>query len=128
MIKSLIVAAVALLVLPAAARAESETVTSGNTTATLTWTAGQFGVTDAALAITRDGVVAFNQPIPDVVCDECSLPGNGADDVKVVNLDGLDDLEVVVTAYTGGEHCCTLAGLYDFNPATGMYDQLGGRC
>jgi hypothetical protein len=124
MIKSLIVAAVALLVLPAAARAESETVTSGNTTATLTWTAGQFGVTDAALAITRDGVVAFNQPIPDVVCDECSLPGNGADDVKVVNLDGLDDLEVVVTSYTGGEHCCTLAGLYDFNSATGTYDQL----
>lgn len=124
MIKRLIVAAVALLLVPAAAHAESETVTSGTTTATLTWTPGQFGVTGAALTITRDGVTAFNQPIPDVVCDECSLPGNGADDVKLLNLDGLDDLEVVVTAYTGGEHCCSLAGLYDFNPATGTYDQL----
>src|SRR6476661_8497934 len=119
MIKSLIVVALALLVLPAAARAESETVTSGNTTATLTWTPGQFGVTDAALTITRDGVTAFNQAIPDVVCDECSLPGNGADDVKVVNLDGLDDLEVLVTSYTGGQHCCTLSGIYDFDAAKG---------
>src|ERR1043166_8064233 len=105
MIKSLLIAALALLVLPAAARAETETVTSGNTTATLTWTPGQFGVTGAALTITRDGATAFNQPIADVVRDECSLPGSGAADVKVVNLDGLDDLEVLVTSYTGGEHC-----------------------
>jgi hypothetical protein len=124
MTKSLIVALVALLVLPAVARAESETVTSGNTTATLTWTPAEFGVTGAALTITRDGTVAFNRPIPDVVCDQCSLPGNGADDVKLVNLDGLDDDEVVVTAYTGGEHCCSLAGIYDFNSATGTYDEL----
>ncbi|MDA0161720.1 hypothetical protein OM076_15710 [Solirubrobacter ginsenosidimutans] len=125
MTKSLLVAVLALLlVLPAAARAETETVTSGNTTATLTWTPGQFGVTGAALTITRDGVTAFNQSIPDVVCDECSLPGNGADDVKVVNLDGLDDLEVLVTSYTGGQHCCTLSGIYDFNAAKGTYDQI----
>jgi hypothetical protein len=90
----------------------------------LTWTPAKFGVTGAALTIVRDGTVAFNRTIPDVVCDQCSLPGNGADDVKLVDLDGLDDVEVVVTAYTGGEHCCSLAGIYDFNPATGTYDEL----
>jgi hypothetical protein len=124
MTKSLIVAALALLLLPAVARAESETVTSGTTTATLTWTPAGLGVSGAALSITRNGVVAYDQPIPDVVCDGCTLPGNGADDVKLVNLDGLDDDEVVVTAFSGGMHCCSLAGFYDFDPATGGYDQL----
>jgi hypothetical protein len=124
MTKSLIVAAVSLLLLPAVARAESETVTSGTTTATLTWTPTELGVTGAALTITHNGAVTFDKPIPDVVCDGCTLPGNGADDVKLVNLDGLDDDEVVVTASSGGEHCCSLAGIYDFNAATGTYDQL----
>ena len=109
--KTLIAALLLLLVLPAVASAESETVTSGITTATLTWTPSEFGVTDAALTITRNGVVSFNQPIPDVVCAGCTLAGNGADDVKLVNLDGLDDDEVLVTAYSGGEHCCSLAGI-----------------
>lgn len=126
MTKSLIIiiSAVALLSLPAAARAENETVTSGTTTATLSWSNADFGTTDGALTIVRDGAVAFDQPIPDVVCDGCTLPGNGADDVKLVNLDGIDDDEVVVTAYTGGQHCCSIMGVYDFNPGTGSYDQL----
>jgi hypothetical protein len=124
MTRTLIAALVALLLLPAAARAQTETVTSGTTTATLAWTPAEFGVTGATLTITRNGAVAFSKPIPDVVCDGCTLPGNGADDVKLVNLDGLDDDEVVVTASSGGMHCCSLAGFYDFNPATGSYDPL----
>ena len=50
-----------VLLAPAAASAESETVTSGETTATLSWTPKGDGVTGAALTITRAGVEAFNE-------------------------------------------------------------------
>jgi hypothetical protein len=122
--RTLIVAALALLAVPAAAHAESETVTSGTTTASLTWTPSELGVRDAALSITRNGVTAFDREISEMVCTGCSLPGNGADDVKLVDLDGLGDPEVIVTAYTEGEHCCSLAGFYSFNAQTGGYDEL----
>jgi hypothetical protein len=119
-----IVAVVALLLVPGSANAQgqSESVTSGDVTATLTWTPGAVaGVAGARLAITRAGVVAFDAAIPDVVCDGCTLPGNGADDVKLVDLDGLGEPEAIVTAVDG---CCSQAGIYSFNTGTGTYDEL----
>jgi len=110
-----------VLLAPAAASAESETVTSGQTTATLSWTPKGDGVTGAALTITRAGVEAFNEPIPEIVCDGCTLPGNGADDVKLVDLDGLGEPEVMVVAVKG---CCPTAGIYSYNAGAGSYDQL----
>src|SRR4051794_34755872 len=87
-----------------------ETVTSGPVSARL------HGDT---LTITRAGVVAFDQKIPDVVCDGCEL--QGSDDVELKDLDGDGEGEVIVTAYTGGMHCCTVTGFYGFDPATGRY-------
>ena len=122
MLRWLIVAVGALLLVPGSANAQSESVMSGDVTATLTWTPGaDAGVTGARLAITRAGVVAFDAAIPHVVCDGCTLPGNGADDVKLVDLDGLGEPEVIVTAVDG---CCSQAGFYSFNAGTGTYDEL----
>jgi hypothetical protein len=122
MLRALIVAVGVVLLGSAAARAQSESVTSGDVTATLTWTpGGDAGVTDGRLAITRGGVVAFDAAISRVVCDGCTLPGNGAEDVKLVDLDGLGEPEVIVTAVDG---CCSQAGFYSFNAATGGYDEL----
>jgi hypothetical protein len=115
--RCLIAALSALLLLPAVASAESESVTSGTVTATLSWTGAADAVQGARLTITRAGAVAFDQAIPDVVCDGCALPGNGADDVKLVDLDGLGEPEAVVT---GGP----VAGFYSFNATAGTYDPL----
>ena len=104
---------------PRARRARPST--SGQTTATLSWTPKGDGVTGAALTITRAGVEAFNEPIPEIVCDGCTLPGNGADDVKLVDLDGLGEPEVMVVAVKG---CCPTAGIYSYNAGAGSYDQL----
>jgi hypothetical protein len=121
MLRCLIAAVAALGLVPAAASAQSESVTSGTTTATLTWNGPADAVQAASLTIARSGVVAFDQPIPRVACDGCSLPGNGADDVKLVDLDGLGEPEAIVTAIDG---CCAAAGFYSFNAGTGSYDEL----
>src|SRR4051812_17092379 len=88
-----------------------ETVTSGAISARL------HGDT---LTISRNGTVAFDRAIPKVVCDGCVL--QGADDIQVKDLDGDGDPEVIVTAFTGGMHCCSLMGIYGFNGQA--YDQL----
>ena len=48
-------------------------------------------------------------------------PGNGADDVKLVDLDGLGEPEVIVVAVKG---CGPTAGIYSYNAGAGSYDQL----
>src|SRR4051812_2642102 len=63
MLRCLITALTALLLVPAVASAESESVTSGATTATLSWTGAADAVTGATLTITRGGVVAFDRAI-----------------------------------------------------------------
>src|SRR4051812_36713786 len=89
-----------------------ETVTSGAISARL------HGDT---LTISRNGTVAFDRAIPKVVCDGCVL--QGADDIQANDLDGDGDPEVIVTASTGGMHCCSVAGIYGFQAGTG-YDEL----
>src|SRR4051812_31624096 len=107
--KTLLAAACAFLLLAPAARADEESVTSGAVTATLSWSGDTFDTQGAKLAITRGGVVAFSQAIPKVVCDSCVLAGAGADDVKINDLDGDGEPEVVVVASTGGSGCCVEA-------------------
>jgi hypothetical protein len=117
MTRTLLCALAVLLLSPAVASAESESVTSGATTATLSWSGEASDVSGARLTITRAGAVAFDRPIREVVCDGCALPGNGADDVKLVDLDGLGEPEAIVT---GGQ----VAGFYSFSATAGVYDEL----
>ena len=69
--------AAAMLLAPAAAHAESETVTHGAVTATLSWSPD-------SLQIVRAGTVAFNGAIGDV----CPCAFSGSDDVQIADIDG----------------------------------------
>ena len=111
-----------LLFAPAMARADDESVTSGAVTATLSWSGDFSDVQGARLTITRSGAVAFSQAIPKVVCDGCSLLGAGSDDVKINDLNGDGEPEVVVVGWSGGSGCCTLVGIWDF--AAGSYREM----
>jgi hypothetical protein len=122
--KILLAAACAFLLLAPAARADDESVTDGAVTATLSWNGDSFDTQGAKLAITRGGAVAFSQAIPNVVCDGCVLVGSGADDIKINDLDGDGEPEVIGIASTGGSGCCINAGVWDFVPATGSYREL----
>jgi hypothetical protein len=123
----LLAALAALMLMPSAALADdpgTEAITTGPVTATLSWDGDDHGVVDGRLQITRAGVSAFDAPIPDVVCDHCTLLGNGADDIKISDLEGDGEPEVVVVGYTGGIHCCTRIGIYSYNADKGAYEEL----
>jgi hypothetical protein len=109
-----VVAAAALALVPT-----TESVTAGPVTATLSWQGEAFAAQGTTLTIARDGVTAFSQPIPKVVCDGCALPGNGAEDVQVTDFDGDGEREVVVSGLSGGEDGSALMGVYDYRPDTG---------
>jgi hypothetical protein len=115
--------------LPAGASAQetkdgTETASLGQVTATITWKGADYGIKDGHLKIIRAGAVAFDQAIPDVLCDGCLTSVVSKEDVAVRDLDGDGEPEVTVDGYTGGAHCCVLLGIYDFRPATGTYAQL----
>jgi hypothetical protein len=121
--KIALAAACALLLIgPAVARADDESVTSGAVTATLSWSGDSFNTQGAKLTITRSGAVAFSQAIPKVICDGCVLLGSGSDDVRINDLNGDGEPEVVVIGWSGGSGCCTLVGIWDF--AAGTYREM----
>jgi hypothetical protein len=96
------------------ALAGQESVTSGNVTATLDYGSDALNTFGATLTIARAGVTGFAAPIPKVACDGCVLVGQGADDVKVYDLDGDHEPEVMVVASTGGAECCLELGVWDW--------------
>jgi hypothetical protein len=129
--RALLIAAAALLLAPAAARADgSEDAVGGLIYANLSWKGDASGPQDATLMIRHGAVTLFNQTIPDVVCnDGCVIAGK--DDLGVMDLDGDGEPEVFVAAGTGGADCCSQMGIYDAQPSGGygqtVLDSGGGN-
>lgn len=112
------------LALPGAAAADdagSVTASGGLVQATLSWQAADYGVKDPRLVVVRAGATLYDgSPVgdPDVCSVGCIFAGTGANaPLKVVDLDGDGEPEVVVDAFTGGAHCCTLTGILRFTGA-----------
>ncbi len=118
----------ALALLPAAAIAASagrQEVTGGAVKATLSWQGSQEqydGVVAPRLKLERAGVVALDAGISDL-CDRCFFVSE-APSVEVADLDGDAEPEVLVTAFTGGAHCCTDVGIWDYRADLGTYGHL----
>jgi hypothetical protein len=128
-LRPLLLGALAALALAAPARAQgvaagSETAASGSVSAVLSWGAGDIGPAHAKLSIARNGAAAFDREIAKVVCDGCQLDPAGGGDLRVADLDGDGEAEVIVTSYTGGQHCCTLMGVYGLIESSGTYSEL----
>lgn len=112
-------AAAALLALPGTALANdagSITHSSGAVSATLTWDRAEYGIANPQLSVVRAGV-RYDITIGDICGDGCivvpdepgSSPAQSA--VKVADLDGDGEPEVLVDTFSGGAHCCLTARL-----------------
>jgi hypothetical protein len=116
----LALAAAALALVPAAASASdagSITHAAGAVSATLAWDAAESGVANPRLAVTRAGV-RYDLTIADVcqegcilVADDTATDAVGGSMLKVADLDGDGEPEVLVDSFSGGAHCCLTARL-----------------
>jgi hypothetical protein len=113
----------AFLLLPAAAFAVTQTAQSGDVSATFTFT-GKFPTyRRERLQITRAGAVVYNEPVSSMDCSPCA-PGAAeahASSVRVLDLESDGEPDVVLDLYSGGAHCCLIAQIFRFDPATGRY-------
>jgi hypothetical protein len=96
--------------------AGSVTHSAGDVSATLEWDAAESGVSNPRLYVVRAGV-RYDLTIVDVCDVGCIIvpddattkPGESA--VKVADLDGDGEPEVLVDTFSGGAHCCTTTRL-----------------
>jgi hypothetical protein len=108
---------------PAAANdAGSITHSAGTTSATIAWDRADYGIANPRLSVVRAGV-RYDLTIVDI-CDEgCILVPDDATTkpadsmLKVADLDGDGEPEILVDVFSGGAHCCLTARLLTFNGA-----------
>jgi hypothetical protein len=97
------------------------TKSAGPVTATLEWDAADFGVANPRLAVIRDGT-RYDQTIVDIcdvgcilVPDDAPADPSGTSMLKVADLDGDGEPEVLVDTFSGGAHCCLTARILTWN-------------
>jgi hypothetical protein len=124
---ALAITAIGLVATPAASADEagspagSITAASGATSATLSWTSGEYGgVATPQLTITRAGT-PYTVSITDLCEVGCHLVADdahtapGTSNLKVADLDGDAEPEVLVDAFSGGAHCCVSTRVLTFD-------------
>jgi hypothetical protein len=112
------------LLLPGSALADdagSVTASGGPVQATLSWEKAELGVKNPRLVVVRAGATLYDgSPVgdPDTCSIGCVFAGSGTDaPLKVLDLDGDGEPEVLVDAFTGGAHCCVLTEILHFTGA-----------
>jgi hypothetical protein len=101
--------------------AGSVTHGAGAVSATLAWDKADSGIANPRLSVVRDGV-RYDLTIADICLEGCIVvPDDGIEDpsgtsaIKVADLDGDGEPEVLVDIFSGGAHCCVTVRLLTFN-------------
>jgi hypothetical protein len=113
----------------------SVTLSAGPVTATLTGIGAASGHTLSAatgirVTIARGGAVAFNRPLRPCRygCDPDDASGARVATLRVADLDGDGEPEVLVDRSDGFSPCCTLeTAILRRDPSTGAYGEMGRR-
>jgi hypothetical protein len=116
---------VALLLAPAA-HATTETAAGGQVTATFSYTKrvrqGFAQYSDLRITIVRAGTLLFDGPVTCRYCEGADPAGQGlTPSIRVRDLDGDAEPEVLLDLYTGGAHCCSVLGVYRLASDAGHY-------
>lgn len=103
-----------------------ENDTAGNVTATLSFDKqSDFEYSNVRLKVVRGGATVLDAPITEP-CDQCPVApaGRGEDDsMRVVDLNGDGEPEVLIDFYTGGAHCCSIVLVYGYQATSGTYER-----
>ncbi len=120
--RTLLTAVISLaLLLPAAAQAHSSTASAGGLKATLSYSGGPgITTTNERLRIVQHGKTVYNQPVPATGCIKVCGPALTRP-VAVASLYGDDGEDVVLTLFSGGADCCTVANVYVPSAAVHSY-------
>ena len=118
---------IALLALgaPAASAApKSAGATSGQVSASVNWDeTDRRGTRDVRVSITRAGTQLVSEEVQPR-CEEFCWTPPGDEPVRVRDVSGDAEPEVLVDLYTGGAHCCSILQVYRFDAATGRYARV----
>jgi len=120
---TLSVTALCLLAAPAAL-ATTQTAHGGNVSATFTFQGKVPKFHGLHLTISRGGATVYDQPVVAKFCGKLCWPGpvvGGRSAVRVVDLEGTGEPDVVLDLYSGGAHCCTVVQIFSFDPGTATY-------
>jgi hypothetical protein len=109
----------------ASARHEVGFVRSGDVLATLSYDVDHRDVyRNIRLQIERAGTTVLSAAIPSG-CAGCPLAGPaGEKPLRVQDLDGDAEPEVLLDMFTGGAHCCTYTYAYRFRADVGTYTRM----
>jgi hypothetical protein len=117
-------ALLSLLAAAPAAQARTETASSGDVTATLTYQGHQPTYRPAHLTITQSGLTLFDAAVK-MPCKFCGLVRVSNHKVmRVRDLDGDAEPEVLLSAFSGGAHCCVYALVYRFLAFDNTYQRV----
>jgi hypothetical protein len=123
-------ALVAALCLAQAASAKQVTVQRGWVTATLSYSAGDagFGYTFDGLKIVRAGKALYDDVPAPVACRQfgCgpTVGFKAIPPLRVRDLDADGEPEVLLTAFSGGAHCCIVAQIFQLKPDASGYSAM----
>ena len=118
-----------VLAAPAAAAPVTERAASGSVSAEFTYDRSGHQYSGFHLKIDRDGLTLLDAAVRSGCSDEpCgAVParrGAGEDSVRLRDLDGDREPEVIVDLFTGGAHCCSVSAIYSFAEGSGKYATL----
>jgi hypothetical protein len=118
--------AVALVAAPAAARATTESASSGAVSATFSYHGRVPEITGETLAIARSGRVVYrarvSAPPYCPVSHPCwPLASGRRASLHVLDLEPGGQPDVILDLFSGGAHCCTIEQVFSFDSGTGTY-------
>ncbi len=119
-----VLASVAVLITAAPALARTQSATLGQVSASLTY---KHGVntdlyTGKQLTITRAGQQVYTAPVARCGGESCG-PIDTTGSVRVLNLDGTGEPNVLLKLYSGGAHCCEIDQVFTYDPGTMTYSR-----
>jgi hypothetical protein len=120
------IALAAVLAGPSTALALTQTASSGNVTATFSFTAKlpPYRHEKLRLEIVRGGRTAYDARVVAKFCGSYCGPlnaGRHETSVHVVDLEPGGEPDVVLDLYSGGAHCCVIEEIFSFDSASNTY-------